>query len=266
MEVEDVPAWSDRERLAQKDFNELSGEELVEVERAIDGLRVDLETRRSRRTVAARHGQLLDVRRSVRASLRSGGEILRLLRRERKRKRRPLVVLCDISGSMEPYARLLLRFLYAVTRARASGPGSVETFAFGTRLTRLTRELRERQVEAALRRASRRIEDWGGGTRTGDALRTFNLNWSRRVLARGAVVLVISDGWDRGDSALLGREIDRLHRSCYRLIWLNPLLGSPRYQPLTRGMQAALPHLDDFLPVHNLRSLEQLGQVLATLE
>jgi uncharacterized protein with von Willebrand factor type A (vWA) domain len=181
-------------------------------------------------------------------------------------------VLCDISGSMEPYSRLLLRFLYAVTRSPhardrggASAPAKVEAFVFGTRLTRVTPQLARRDVDEALRLAAAEIADWAGGTRTGDALKEFNYTWSRRVLGGGAVVLLISDGWDRGDPALLSREIERLHRSCHRLWWLNPLLGSPGYEPLTRGMQAALPHLDAFLPVHDLRSLEQLGERLSAL-
>ena len=269
---ERVAAWSDREALRRKDFAHLTPEELAEVKRAIDQLRFPVDPRRTRRLVPARHGRALDLRRTLRRSLRHGGELLRIERRARKLRRRPLVVLCDISGSMEPYARLLLRFLYAVARSplgagrRGGGnPSGVETFVFGTRLTRVTTHLARRDVDDALRIAAAEIADWGGGTRTGEALRDFNYTWSRRVLGGGAVVLLISDGWDRGDPALLAREIERLHRSCHRLWWLNPLLGSPGYQPLTRGMQAALPHLDAFLPVHDLRSLEQLGQRLASL-
>jgi hypothetical protein len=215
--------------------------------------------------VPARRRGEADIRRALRRSIRSGGEVLELPRRQRKLRRRPLVALCDVSGSMEPYARLLLHFLYAVSQSsgRSTGVDRLEAFVFGTRLTRITRHLERRNVDDALRQAHAEIRDWGGGTRTGEALQRFNWDWSRRVLGRGAVVLVISDGWDRGDVALLAREMDRLHRSCHRLIWLNPLLGSPEYRPVTRGMTAALPHVDDFLPVHNLRSLEQLGQVLA---
>ena len=189
--------------------------------------------------------------------------------RQRRKKRRPLVLLCDISGSMEPYSRLLLHFIYAISHSQDSaaqlGLEKVEAFVFGTRLTRLTRQLRHRDIDRAIQEASRRIEDWGGGTRTGEALKEFNFTWSRRVLGRGAVVMIISDGWDRGDIGLLGREMERLKMSCYRVVWLNPLLGSSNYEPLTRGMQAALPFIDDFLPVHNLHSLEQLGALLASL-
>jgi len=259
--------YSAREALRQKDFAQLEGEELDEIKRLMATMRWRLETRRTRRLRPDRHGHRLDLRRTLRRSLTQGGEMVDLVHRGRKHRRRPLVLLCDISGSMEPYSRLLLHFIYAVSHPRSADPGvsRVEAFAFGTRLTRLTQELAERDVDRALQAAAHRIEDWGGGTRTGDALRAFNFTWSRRLLGQGAAVLIISDGWDRGDTDLLGKEMERLHRSCHRLIWLNPLLGSPDYQPLTRGIVAALPHVDDFLPVHNLASLEQLGDLLASL-
>jgi uncharacterized protein with von Willebrand factor type A (vWA) domain len=267
-EPERLAAWSDRELLRHKNFAELSAAEHAEIRRLIASLRFDLDRRPSRRRVAARRSGEVDLRRALRSSVKSGGELLALPRRQRKLRRRPLVALCDVSGSMEPYARLLLHFLFAVSQSSGSGTGvdRLEAFVFGTRLTRITRHLERRNVDDALRQAHAQIRDWGGGTRTGEALQRFNWDWSRRVLGRGAVVLVISDGWDRGDVALLAREMDRLHRSCHRLIWLNPLLGSPEYRPLTRGMAAALPYVDDFLPVHNLRSLEQLGEVLARIE
>lgn len=256
--------YSAREALRQKDFAQLEGDELDEIKRLMATMHWQLETRRTRRLRPDRHGHRLDLRRTLRRSLTQGGEMIDLVKRGRKRRRRPLVLLCDISGSMEPYSRLLLHFIYAVSHPRSADPGisRVEAFAFGTRLTRLTQELAERDVDRALQAAAQRIEDWGGGTRTGDALREFNFTWSRRLLGQGAAVLIISDGWDRGDIDLLGHEMERLHRSCHRLIWLNPLLGSADYQPLTRGIVAALPHVDDFLPVHNLASLEQLGDLL----
>ncbi|MDE2977988.1 MAG: VWA domain-containing protein [Acidobacteriota bacterium] len=262
-----IQLYSAREALRQKDFAQLEGEELDEIKRLMATMRWRLETRRTRRLRPDRHGHRLDLRRTLRRSLTQGGEMVDLVHRGRKHRRRPLVLLCDISGSMEPYSRLLLHFIYAVSHPRSADPGvsRVEAFAFGTRLTRLTQELAERDVDRALQAAAHRIEDWGGGTRTGDALREFNFTWSRRLLGQGAAVLIISDGWDRGDTDLLGKEMERLHRSCHRLIWLNPLLGSPDYQPLTRGIVAALPHVDDFLPVHNLASLEQLGDLLASL-
>jgi hypothetical protein len=259
--------YSAREALRKKDFAELEGDELDDIKRLMATMRWELETRRTRRLRPDRHGHRLDLRRTLRRSLTQGGEMIDLVHRGRKHRRRPLVLLCDISGSMEPYSRLLLHFIYAVSHSRSADPGisRVEAFAFGTRLTRLTQELAERDVDRALQAAAQRVEDWGGGTRTGDALREFNFTWNRRLLGQGAAVLIISDGWDRGDIDLLGKEMERLHRSCHRLIWLNPLLGSPDYQPLTRGIVAALPHVDDFLPVHNLASLEQLGDLLASL-
>ncbi len=259
--------YSAREALRKKDFAELEGDELDDIKRLMATMRWELETRRTRRLRPDRHGHRLDLRRTLRRSLTQGGEMVDLVHRGRKHRRRPLVLLCDISGSMEPYSRLLLHFIYAVSHPRSADPGvsRVEAFAFGTRLTRLTQELAERDVDRALQAAAHRIEDWGGGTRTGDALHEFNFTWSRRLLGQGAAVLIISDGWDRGDIGLLGKEMERLQRSCHRLIWLNPLLGSPDYQPLTRGIVAALPHVDDFLPVHNLASLEQLGDLLAAM-
>jgi uncharacterized protein with von Willebrand factor type A (vWA) domain len=220
-----------------------------------------LGERKTRRGEPGR-SRLLDLRRTIRRSLKTGGEVLDWARRAPKRKPRPLVILADISGSMERYTRLLLHFIYSVT---AGLDQPVEAFVFSTRLTRITRELRGRDVDRALREVSRAVSDWSGGTRIGAALKAFNFEWGRRVLGRGAIVLLISDGWDRGDVDLLKREMARLQRSCHRLIWLNPLLGSPAYEPLTRGMQAALPYIDDFLPVHNLASLEDLAERLTEL-
>lgn len=258
---EPLRGYSAGERLRHKDFAELVPAEERSLRRLLAEIRVELPPRASRRRVAARSGSQLDLRRSLRRSLRYGGRSLELAWRERKLKRRPLVLLCDISGSMEIYTRVLLQFLYAVARVG----DRVEVFLFGTRLTRVTRQLRRRDVDHALAGAADAARDWGGGTRIGDSLRRFNFIWGRRVLGEGAVVAVISDGWDRGDPELLARELARLRRSSERLLWLNPLLGSPGYRPLTRGMKAALPHLDDFLPVHNLRSLEQLAELLGRL-
>ncbi len=266
-ETELAGAWSAREALRHRDFAEATGDELEEIRRLISRLRFRLEQRRSRRRVAARRGRSLDLARTLRRNLPRGGELVTLARRTEKRRRRPLVVLCDVSGSMEPYSRLLLHFVYAISHSRGANAGlaRVEAFVFGTRLTRITPELRSRNVDFALASAAREIADWGGGTRTGEALKTFNYRWARRVLGQGAVVMMISDGWDRGDIELLGAEMKRLRLSCHRLLWLNPLLGSPSYRPLTRGMVAALPYVDDFLPVHNLHSLEQLGNALANI-
>jgi hypothetical protein len=245
-----------------KDFSEFTDEELRSGEAMIAELAWDLGLRRTRRWEPAHRG-VPDLRRVVRRNIRYGGEPLSLPTRDRALKRRPLVLICDVSGSMERYGRMMLHFIYSVT-GRA-GAARVETFLFATRLTRITREMAHRRNANAVLRVPRRIPDWGGGTRIGEALRTFNVRWARRVLAHGPVVLLISDGWDRGEPEMLRQEMSRLQRSCYRLIWLNPLLGSPEYQPLTRGMQAALPFVDDFLPVHNLTSLEALGEHLNRL-
>jgi len=258
-EEERVLTYSDLESLRQKDFTRLDAEEMAAVRRLMLKTQWKLELRRTRRTVRAAQGDLIDLRRTIRQNLRHGGELLHLARKERKYKRRPVVLLCDISGSMERYSRVLLQFIYVVT----SRLDRVESFVFSTRLTRITHQLRRRNIDDALREASAVVHDWAGGTRIGEAIKTFNYDWARRVLGQGAIVMIISDGWDRGDIALLEREMDRLHRSCHRLIWLNPLLGAVDYQPLVRGIKAALPHIDEFMPVHNLASLEQLAHVLA---
>ncbi len=259
--VQVTMTYNAREVLRRKDFSELTGEELEAIKQLMAVLVWQLGERRTRRKQPGR-GQLLDLRRSLRHNLRYGGEVLTWLYREPKSKPRPLVIVADISGSMERYTRLLLHFIYSVT---AGLDQPVESFVFSTRLTRITRQLRGHDVERALREVSQAVADWSGGTRIGEALKTFNFDWGRRVLGHGAVVLIISDGWDRGDADLLRTEMDRLQRSCHRLIWLNPLLGSPQYEPLTRGMQAALPFVDDFLPVHNLASLEDLARRLSDL-
>jgi len=258
-QLDRIYTYNDQELLRQKDFAQLDAAELAAIRRMMARTVWQLEPRRTRRTRRTRRGARIDLRNTLRQNLRHGGEFLQLARRERKFKRRPIVVICDISGSMERYSRVLLQFIYIVT----SRLDRVESFVFGTRLTRITRQLRRRNVDDALHAASATIVDWAGGTRIGESIKAFNYVWARRVLNGGAIVLIISDGWDRGDVELLAREMDRLHRSCHRLIWLNPLLGAADYEPLVRGIQAALPHIDDFLPVHNLASLEQLAALLA---
>jgi uncharacterized protein with von Willebrand factor type A (vWA) domain len=253
--------YSAQDVLRHRDFAELSGAELDEVRRLILALSWRLGQRLSRRRRPG-DGTRPDLRRTLRQNLRYGGELLDWARHERKTKPRPLVILADISGSMERYTRLLLLFAYGLSEGLAQ---AVEAFVFGTRLTRVTRQLRGRDADRALGEVARRVPDWSGGTRIGEALREFNFRWGRRVLGRGAVVLLISDGWDRGEPELLRAEAARLQQSCHRLIWLNPLKGAPDYEPLTRGMQAALPHTDDFLPAHSLGSLEALGRRLETL-
>ena len=256
-----VYTYSALEVLRHRDFARLTPEELVEVKRLMRAMDWQLEQRRTRRRTQAPRGVRLDMRRTLRRNLGYGGEPLRLSWRRPRRKRRPLVVICDVSGSMEPYARLVLQFVYVISNCL----DRVETFVFSTRLTRITRQLRCGDVDVALDQATDSIRDWGGGTRLGDALKTFNYDWGRRVLGQGAIVLIVSDGLDRGDIDLLEREMNRLQLSCQRLIWLNPLLGSRDYEPLARGMHTALPYVDDFLAVHNLASLEQLGQLLERL-
>jgi uncharacterized protein len=243
-----------------KDFAEFTEHELNQARAMLDKLRWEPGLRRTRRWVPG-PGTIADFRRMIRKNVRYGGELLEIPARLRKEKRRPLVLLCDISGSMERYSRMLLHFIHTL----AGGMDRVEAFLFATQLTRITRELSDWRADEAVSRISRLVSDWSGGTRIGEALRRFNVVWARRTLARGAVVLVISDGWDRGDPELLRAEISRLRRTCHRLIWLNPLLGSPGYQPLTRGIRAALPFIDDFLPVHNLESLETLAVHLSSL-
>jgi hypothetical protein len=253
--------YSQGELLRSKDFGQFSYEEVQAAKELMRKMRWRVEQRPTRRKQAARRGHVLDLRRTLRQNMRYGGEPITLAWRETRSEPRPLVVLCDISGSMERYSRILLQFVHTF----ASAYGHVEAFVFGTRLTRITRQLRHKDIDDAVSAVAKQVLDWSGGTRIGDAVKEFNFRWGRRVLGHGPVVLLISDGWDRGDPTLLSREMDRLQRSCHRLIWLNPLLGQANYQPLTLGMQAALPFVDDFLPVHNLNSLEQLGKHLASL-
>lgn len=259
--IEVTRTYSDRELLRHKNFAELSAEEAEALKQMISGLLWRVSKRRTRRHRPGK-GSRIDLRRTLRRSLRSEGEVFHWAYRERKLKPRPLVVIADISGSMERYTRLLLHFIYGMKSALTQ---PVEAFVFSTRLTRITRPLQTRDLDLALKNVGSLVHDWSGGTRIGESLKTFNFGWGRRVLGRGAIVLIISDGWDRGDVELLSREMRRLRRSCHRVIWLNPLLGSPDYEPLTRGIQAALPHIDHFLPVHNLASLEDLANRLANL-
>ena len=256
-----VVRWSATEALRHRDFAECSPAERDELDRLIDDLRVRRPQRRSHRhrPSTARTGPLA-LRRTVADALRHGGEPVRLHRTRRVDRVRPLVLLVDISGSMEPYSRALLRFGHALVR---TGPG-VEVFALGTRLTRLTEQLARRDPDEALGAASEAVADWSGGTRLGDTLRELGDTWSRRGVTRGATVVMLSDGWDRGDPAELGSQMARLSRVAHRVVWVNPLKASPGYAPLARGMAAALPHVDDFVEGHSLDSLERLARVVAT--
>ena len=252
--------YSGREVLRQKDFADFTPGELAQARTMLAELSWDLGRRRARRTEPG-PGRQADWRRTFRQSLPYGGEPLALAYRQPREKPRPLILLCDVSGSMERYTRMLLHFIHSL----AGDGGRREAFLFATRLTRITRCLGYRSVDQAVREVARAVPDWAGGTRIGAAVKAYNYAWARRTLRGGAVVLIISDGWDRGEPELLAKEMARLQRSCHRLIWLNPLLGTPGYQPLTQGMQAALPYVDDFLPAHNLDSLEALARHLNQL-
>jgi uncharacterized protein len=253
---------SGQELLRDKDFADLTGDEVRIVRELIGRIARTRPQRLSRRRTADPRGDRLDVRRMIRRSLRTGGDPVERPFRARKDVPRKLVVLCDVSGSMDSYARALLLFLHA-----AVGAGSgVEAFAFGTRLSRLTPDLATRDPDAALERCTEAVVDWGSGTRIGASLREFNEVYGRRALSRGAIVLIVSDGWEREDPELVGREMAKLARAAYAVVWVNPLKGNPQYQPLAGGMRAALPYVDRFLPGHNLRSLEELAAVLAGIE
>jgi len=255
-------AFSAVEQLRKKDFEDFTWDEVQEAKKLMADMRWHLGMRPTRRKTPSRSGSYPDMRRIVRRNLKYGAEFVELTWRKIKRKPRPLVIICDISGSMSLYSRLLLHFIHTIS----NGLMNVEAFVFGTRLTRVTRQLKKRDVDTAVREVSKSVQDWSGGTRIGDALHFFNHNWAKRVLGRGAVVLIISDGWDRGDAGTLAVEMDRLQHSCHRLIWLNPLLGSPDYRPLTIGMKTALPFIDNFLSAHNLDSLIELGNLLSTID
>ena len=254
--------YSPEELLRQKDFATLTSEEFALVSRLMAELAASRPRRRSRRLRPDSQGRRLDMRRLVRASLATGGDPVERATRDRIQVPRKLVVICDVSGSMEAYSRALVLFLHALV---GSGRG-VEAFAFGTRLTRLTPDLRGRDPERALVEAAERVVDWSGGTRIGASLKAFNDEWGRRALTRGAVVLVVSDGWEREDASLVGTEMARLARQAYAVVWVNPLKGHPDYQPLAAGMRAALPAVDRFLPGHNLASLEELAEILSGIE
>lgn len=265
-QVDLTRTYSVREVLREKNFAQFTPQEVNEAKAMMARLSWNLSNRRTRR-LGPGPGNQLDLRRTLRGNLKFGGELLELSFQRRKEKPRPMVLLCDISGSMERYTRMLLHFIHTLSLPKAGGGlDRVEAFLFATRLTRITRYLSHRGVDDTVSQVSKAVPDWAGGTRIGEAVKTFNYRWLRRVAKNGAVVMVISDGWDRGEPELLAKEISRLQRSCSRLIWLNPLLGDRSYQPLTRGMQAALPYIDDFLPVHNLNSLEALGRHLSNLE
>ena len=259
VQLDAVMTWSDRELLQAKDFEQMSAEEIAAARREVQRLRLPImqvPTRRFRRDPV---GSRVDMRRTLRQSLRGGGGMIDLARKERILRHPPLVILCDISGSMDRYARMLLQFMHAVTSDR----DRVHSFVFGTRLTNITRYLRHRDIDLALEKVGGVVRDWAGGTRIGHCIEEFNRVWSRRVLGQGAVVLLITDGLDRDAGAGLAAATERLHKSCRRLIWLNPLLRFDAYAPISTGARAMIRHVDDFRSIHNLASLRDLTDVLS---
>jgi hypothetical protein len=259
VELEARLTFSSREVLQRMDFDTMSAAELAEAKKLIAGLRLPLPVIKTRRFHVQRNGRRIDLRRSLRESLREGGDVIPLVRAARRELHPPLVVLCDISGSMNPYSRMFLHFLHAITNDR----DRVSVFVFGTRLTNITRQLRHRDVDVAMARVAEAIKDWSGGTRIGASLREFNWQWSRRVLGQNACVLLVSDGLDREAGEGLGDEMERLAKSCRYLVWLNPLLRYEKFEARPAGVRAMLPHVDLFLPVHNLDSLLDLAKALS---
>jgi uncharacterized protein len=250
---------SDEEVLRGKRFDALEPHELAQLHRLMSSLTLATPRRRTRRADRRRHGERIDLRRSLRGSLRTGGDPVRLARRQRRLVHRRIVLLCDISGSMEPYARAYLQFLVC---AAGAGPRA-EAFVFATRLTRVTRALATRNPDRAIQRAAAAAPDWSSGTRIGDALKEFNDRHGRRGMARGAVVVILSDGWERGDPGLVGRELERLARLAYRIVWVNPRVASARFSPRVGGMAAALPHCDALVSGHSLEALEAVAEAIA---
>jgi len=258
MEIEARLTFSTREVLQRMDFDTMSAAELAEAKRMIAELRLPLPELRTRRYYPSRRGDRIDLRKTLRESLREGGDLIPLVRAARRKLHPPLVVLCDISGSMNPYARMFLHFLHAITNDR----DRVSVFVFGTRLTNITRQLRHRDVDVAMAKVGDAIKDWSGGTRIGASLREFNFKWARRTLGQNACVLLVSDGLDREAGEGLAQEMERLGKSCRYLVWLNPLLRYEKFEARPAGVRAMLPHVDLFLPVHNLQSLVDLAKTL----
>ncbi len=260
IEFDATLTWSANEVLGEKDFEKMSADEIRDAIAAVHRMKLPLNEVPTRRFKQSNAGTRVDMRRSMRAALRSGTDFIPLMKRKRRMRRPPLVVICDISGSMERYSRILLHFMHTVTNDR----DRVHTFLFGTRLTNVTRYLRYKDVDEALEKVSEAAEDWSGGTRIGHCLEDFNKFWSRRVLTQGAIVVLISDGLDRDEGDGLTLEMERLHMSCRRLIWLNPLLRYDGFEPKSIGIKAMLPHVDIFQTVHNLNNLNDLTRVLST--
>jgi len=263
IQIDAARTASSRERLRTLDFEQMTTAEAAAAKRILAQLKLPVPPIQSRRLMAAPRGARADWRRTLRTAARQGGELQAIARAKRRIRRPALVVLCDISGSMSQYSRIILHFLHAAANARDAGWARVHGFTFGTRLTNITRHLHQRDVDAALSAAGSEAQDWEGGTRIGDCLHAFNRDWSRRVLGQGAVVLLITDGLDRGDAEALSREMQRLQLSARRLIWLNPLLRWDGFAPKAAGIRAMLPHVDSFRAGHSIASLQDLAQVIA---
>ncbi len=259
--VDKSGTFSQIEILQSKDFSELTEEELQAVRRLIQQMRWQVSVRQTRRMIANPRGSRMHMRQVIKSAVRYGGVPLKLAWQSQKIKQRPIVLLADVSGSMEKYSRLILQFFYSVSHSLKD----VECFVFGTRLTRITQQLKLKNIDRALTDAAHTVVDWSGGTRIGESLQQFNQQWSRRVLRRGAIVLIVSDGWERGDTQLLKKEMQYLQRRCHRIIWMNPLLGKHTYEPLVEGMATALKYVDDFLPIHNLQSLQTLAKYIESI-
>jgi hypothetical protein len=258
IDVEATMTASSNELLQKMDFEDMSAEEISKAKTAIARMRLPIHEIPTRRFQRSQRPVRIDMRATLRAALRSGGSVIPLQYRKRRRRPPPLVILCDISGSMGRYTRMLLHFMHAITNDR----DRVSTFLFGTRLTNVTRHLRNKDIDIAVNKCTETVEDWSGGTRIGESLAEFNRFWSRRVLGQGAVLLLISDGLDRDAGRGLNIEMERLHKSCRRLIWLNPLLRFDGFEPKSQGIRAIMPHVDEFRPVHNLESLTELIEAL----
>ncbi|NDW44328.1 VWA domain-containing protein [Ruegeria sp. PrR005] len=263
IEVDASLTMSDEEKLKTLDFEQMSTEEVARAKRMLARLSLPVKPIPSRRKQAAVLGPRIDRARTLRAAMRQGGEMHSIARAEPRPRWPNLVVLCDISGSMSQYSRIILHFLHAVSNAKGQGWAKVHAFTFGTRLTNVTRHLKTRDVDAALKSAGAEAQDWEGGTRIGACLHAFNRDWSRRVMGQGAVVLLITDGLDRDDPGALAAEMERLHLSSRRLIWLNPLLRWSEFAPKARGIRAMLPHVDSFRAGHSIASLEELAEVIS---
>ena len=254
---------SSQERLRSLDFEQMSSAEMQEARRMLARLRLPVDPILSRRSSSSLTGRRVDAARTLRSAMRHGGDIRKIAFKAPRPRWPNLIVLCDISGSMSQYSRVVLHFLHAVSNAKGAGWARVHAFTFGTRLTNITRHLRQRDVDAALAAAGAEAQDWEGGTRIGDCLQSFNRDWSRRVMGQGAVVLLITDGLERDDPSGLARQMERLHLSCRRLIWLNPLLRWDGFAPKARGIAAMLPHVDSFRAGHSIASLEELARVIS---